>query len=49
MCRNGICIEQHISTLDEINLFKAANNQANNSGKIKGEEAVDIQANHANN
>uniref|UniRef100_A0A915PGG2 Integrator complex subunit 5 C-terminal domain-containing protein n=2 Tax=Meloidogyne TaxID=189290 RepID=A0A915PGG2_9BILA len=30
-------------------LIYAANNQANNSGKIKGEEAVDIQANHANN
>ena len=30
-------------------VFKAANNQANNSEKIKGKEAVDIQANHANN
>nr|CAD2194074.1 unnamed protein product [Meloidogyne enterolobii] len=47
-CRNGICIEQHISTLEQINLFKATNDQAKNSEKIKGKEAVDIQANHAN-
>ncbi|CAK5077412.1 unnamed protein product [Meloidogyne enterolobii] len=42
ICQNGICIEQHISTLDKINLLKATNSQANKSLNV-------LQPNQASN